>query len=684
MLLRWAWTLGAAALLTGLVPFVAGPYLPQYFLWLRVHALVSVGFGLVLVPALVRHVLGTGGSLVATTAAVVLGAVAAWPAPWALVLDEEEHDGGPIAAFASRIGRATGEGTDRWLPLLGAVTLASLITAVVVLVLVGLVSRTREREASRRTGFGLTVLAAWALVSGLAPWVAPVHLRVPAQTLHSFAGVMGAVVLVLHLGARWAARSRLRPTAVVLLGAALLLGSWVGIQMRYRLTRQWLVARTWTMPTTDDARAKHWVGEGTASPLEDHHVGESASCGTAGCHENLYAEWAASPHANAGRHRAYGAAVEALLARGESARVVACATCHDPVRVAVGTLGRDYAAGVPGEGEGVSCQWCHRIGAVLEDPPANGLVAVDAVRPYPGETPEERLANLRLDTRHHRDSFVFNEQIYESDICVACHRLQVGDHLLQAAELPSAAADGGEISCRLCHLQPSGGSTYGHRMAGLNLDQERLLPAAADTAPHAEAVRRFTGAKPLAPLPSDTWRHNLEWEPARPGGEGGAPLVLDVQARRAAQTVEVTVRLRNAGAGHAYPIGPFDLHQHWIELWVGDAGGSTLLHRGAATGEGPAEAFVRLGARELDAEGRPIREHRVHDIEAVLDRLQLAAGETKEWTTTVEIPPTSHGTLDVRARLLFRRLDPLYSAWALGDPRPLPVWELAGNVADVP
>lgn len=108
--------------------------------------------------------------------------------------------------------------------------------------------------------------------------------------------------------------------------------------------------------------------------------------------------------------------------------------------------------------------------------------------------------------------------------------------------------------------------------------------------------------------------------------------------------------------GHAFPAGPQDIVEAWVELTpVGDGGvpaGAAIVHR--------------LGARELDGAGRPIREHRIWEVR----RTDPSGGFVRPGAPldlSFPLPRTTTGDLPAAlvARLWHRPVARDLAAWAL-------------------
>ncbi len=700
-LLRIAWVLFLGAAATGGVAWAMGFYGPGYFTVLRVHFWVAWAMLVVGPLALAGHLVATKSKAWWPGAAVVLGGVLAIPIPYALDMPEEEHDSGPLLYLAHAAQDLLGGDASNAWPVIAGTALVVLLVLSVGLTLVGAVSRTRERDASRRTGLALTVTAAWATVGGALLAYEPLATRVPAQLFHSFAGAFTIGLVLLHLFAQRAAKMRMNRALVVVLGLIGVLLFFVSLGARSRVARMTTNFQYVQVPRTAAERQASLNPESAWPRAHTHELEGFRECASAGCHPDVTAQWAGSPHRFSASNAFYQRVTNELISDGRWNDVVFCAGCHDPVLALAGTVQEVYADGVPESGsDGVSCVVCHSISEVGGkfagsgfEAHGNGDFAVAVEPPYPGEPGAERVANLRLDSRHHRDVFVFNELIYRNDPCRACHRIDLtGLHddtagiVLQNADMPDRYGGPFENYCRECHLPPSDELPidYTHRMMGINADLAEYATGLTEgdrvlLEDAREETIFFAGITPRVPIEDRAWGRDR----GRPGIDHGITLSMRLRPSFEEGALALGVATSNLGVGHSFPSGPFDLNQVWLEVRVVDASGRVLLHDGALDADGEIRGSpLRLGARELDAEGREIPRHEVLEVRKVVDKRQVAREGKIEDVIRIALPEDVQYPLEARARWLYRRARPDFSRWALqrdGAAGVLPTWELANT-----
>lgn len=681
-----AWGLTLAVCISGGLLVLLRIRAPGYFTLIQLHMILGGLLVLAGPAALGWHLIKTGSKAAGTVSCILVGCLLAIPVPGIMRIPEELHDFGPVGLLRHALSTVLDGDMTLLGPLLAFASLAILLGGASAYTLWGLVSRVRERSASRRTGLGLTLVFSWALVSGVLLLTTDVSLRRPSQMFHFFAGSWAIALLAIHLVARWAARSRVpRPVlfAIGMIGLVFFsygLARWNKIEGKARAT---IELRT---PVDPGERQALLVDEGGWKTVPVDHLSGDKTCASAGCHETAWRQWAGSPHRFSSANAFYKAAVDALIERQGLEAAIGCANCHDPVRVLTGTVAKDYENGVPEEGEGVSCIICHVITEPQTEPAANGQFHVEVEPPYPGG-PEHMARNIWLDTKHHQNSFVANDAIYFNTPCLPCHRIEIGDHVIQQADMDRANEDSGNY-CRHCHLRPAEGLTYSHFMAGIDADLEHYATGVRPEEQEliqrqAERVRRFAGLTAFEPIEGESWTEGKDGR-----GRGLSIGELRVEGRVEGSQLRLEVHTRRGlegmnSEGHSFPSGPFDLNEVWLELRVVDAAGAVLHHSGLLDSEDRPEAgAARLGARELLADGTPVPEHRILEIARIEDKRQLGPVDPQSQLVdpfSIALPEEVAYPLDVRARWLFRRANTEFATWSLGtETNPLPIHELIG------
>lgn len=656
---RLGYLLFAICALAGLWVLAGEPHWPLYFPILRLHVLAGQALAVVAVPALFAHLWLTGSRPFAALVAAALPLGLAWwlfargPAlTW--VLDGYLHRG--ISAT-----EAAG---------------LSVLALVVVAASVQFLPRLEKPRRTQISGLLLALAVGPAMALGWTGGEVRGDARWGALIGHSGLGLAATALVLPHYKAVRRQWPGLRGAAVSVLGALLLTGLW-GLQ----------IDRTYFAGFTADGAEARWETAElrTDAPpdrlLPTQHVGVSAGCGDAGCHPALTEEWRGSAHRFSADNAFYRAAVAGFVADRGAAAAVLCANCHDPDRAMAGQVEALYAEGTPPPGDGVSCVACH-IAYDAAQPVGNGVARFRVPRSYPGDA-EERGRRILADPRLHRQNFQASQHLMSDEGCGVCHRATRtidGAHALFQSPYrvegdPGPPFPEVSVSCGLCHMptvtpQPGGRMPlYQHRWPGLNVDL-----AAYVTHPERDgldagrvATARFMeGELDVSHLPDDL-DANPEFAAYAEAAAGVGLLEVTVSARRDGGAVQVDVETGNRRAGHPFPIGPFDLHETWLEVIVqAPATGATLAHVGAISEGRVDPAAPRLGARELEADGLPLREHRIDRIHSVVDERQIWPGETVTDTLRLEVGEEAPDSLLVAVAWRFRRVSPEFAEFALG------------------
>lgn len=232
-------------------------------------------------------------------------------------------------------------------------------------------------------------------------------------------------------------------------------------------------------------------------------------CGT--CHRDIYTAWRGSQHARAAENPIFRESyAEAVKVAGDSATRL-CLTCHAPTVVLTG----DYALAHGVTREGVTCDFCHSLtGTDLQRPGHPFLLDVGATKYGP--------IRDAASTGHR---VAFSDFHLSSLQCAGCHeyRNAHGVPVLSTySEWAQYRQRGGDKECQQCHMP-------------------QVLANIVDP-----KVKRVRGAFV-----------NLH---TMPGGHARDQLVRALEmrileARRTPRGLQVKVRLRNVGAGHAVPTG---------------------------------------------------------------------------------------------------------------------------------
>jgi hypothetical protein len=160
---------------------------------------------------------------------------------------------------------------------------------------------------------------------------------------------------------------------------------------------------------------------------DDRSLTGSKSCGSSGCHAEIYREWSISAHRWSSMDPAFQAIQEVMAKQNGPESTRYCGGCHDPASLFAGTKNvfAEDLTSVLGYDEGVSCLVCHSIRET--DLKGNANYIIDQPERYIYELDERPLAKgvsdflIRAYPRKHLE--VFSKRLFKTpEYCAACHK----------------------------------------------------------------------------------------------------------------------------------------------------------------------------------------------------------------------------------------------------------------------
>ncbi len=471
----------------------------------------------------------------------------------------------------------------------------------------------------------------------------------------------------------------------------------------------------------------------TGGAYDPRLLSGSESCGTAGCHEQIVAEWRVSAHRWAAMDPAFQRIQTEMAKQNGSESTRYCGGCHDPISLFSGakTTFNEKLTTLIGYDEGVSCLSCHSIRTTDVEGNANYIVA----------QPDRYLFELRSGrgSRFLRDFLIrayprqhvadLSKRLFKTpEYCAACHKQFVDQEVNKVGWVQlqnqydnwrkSRWNHPGDprktIECRECHMplndssDPARGDTLdynrsagdrrhrSHRFIGAN----QVMPALLKIPGHEEQVRlteSWLKGEYEIPEIADKWSRGpavaLELivpESVAPGGE-----------------VPVRAVVTSNKVGHDFPTGPLDIIQSWVEITATDPDGKVLF----AIGRRDDRNFIEPGtfmfkAEPVDQYGNLIDRHNLWEMVGVRYRRSLFPGfsDTAEYAfrcpggaeagsgptrydRDFKVPVPKAGPKEIRvvARLLYRKIDQYLINFMFGESSGLttPVTEMARAEATI-
>ncbi len=349
-----------------------------------------------------------------------------------------------------------------------------------------------------------------------------------------------------------------------------------------------------------------------------------------GCHGDIHAAWSKSMHAYAWQNPWYQD--DFLLAHQETAGAtdMLCGPCHAPIAARTGLLPpADGSAFDATSRRGISCDFCHTVSGVEQLYNMGHVSAPGPVKKGP-----------RGDGQSLYHEVEFSEIHTKAEFCGACHMVvhpANGVHIIDTYEDWRTNDYGKQgIRCQDCHMTPGPGIDE-------NPGRSALMGARRDNI----AFHGFIGGGSYI---QDALGHTEQAQMSREFLQAAAVVEL---AETVAEdgTLELTVDVRNVGAGHKIPTGTTYIRKAWLQVEVRDAAGQTVFSSGHILPNNhvdPDATFFRL--LFLDAEGR-LTSKSWRATAIGYDRRIPANGKDTE---VYRIPLPARGAYTVNTRLMYR------------------------------
>ncbi len=457
----------------------------------------------------------------------------------------------------------------------------------------------------------------------------------------------------------------------------------------------------------------------TGGAFDARSLAGSETCGSSGCHTQIYEEWRPSAHGYAAMDVLFQG-IQTVMAQqngAESTRY--CGGCHDPISLFSGTknIFAEDLTGLQGYNEGVSCLVCHGIRETDLQGNANYVMAQPSV--YLWQWAEEGSPKLVRDflIRTYPDEHMkLSKRLFKApEYCAACHKQfideevnEVGWVQLQnqydnwkASHWFTEGDPGKTVECRECHMplvdsadpasgdladynrSAADGKHRSHRFIASNSMMPKMLELPGWEEQVALTEKWLQGDYEIPEI-ADKWATGNVVEVALEVPEAVAP----------GETFSVQVILTANKVGHDFPTGPLDIIQSWVQLDVTDEAGNVVF----SSGHRDDKNFIEPGsflfkAEPVDQYGNLIDRHNLWEMVGVRFRRALFPGysdtvsyeiacpssaPSQELGTTGEARrrsedtrevqvPSETGRYTITAKLFYRKVDQFLLNFLLGE-----------------
>lgn len=425
---------------------------------------------------------------------------------------------------------------------------------------------------------------------------------------------------------------------------------------------------------------------------------DSKSCGAARCHSTIYDEWVPSAHHFSASDPFYETVkISYVQAQGAGSGKY-CAGCHEPISL---LSGENIPAHTQENGAaGSSCIFCHS----LRNPDTRGNANYVATAPHPylfefSSSPILQRAAQAL-IRLHPDQHKLDYDVKHSqsvEFCGTCHKqyldkrvngwgfVQLQNQYDDWKNGPWHTDKARELQCQNCHMREvqaedpartAKGIIHEHRILASNTFVPEML-----SLPGAEQqislVKQWLTGQAVIPEIAAAW----------PAGPIVAVKLLPAGAPAAGQTATVQALVINTKVGHAFPTGPLDVIQAWLEFTATDSLGHTVFSAGTLDSTGRLQGkTVEYRSFLLDRQAQVLYNHALWDAVGARDKRVILPGASDSAEFQFPVPRGVAGPLHCKVRLLYRKFNPdsLAGIFPHTTPPPVPITEISSAAMDLP
>ncbi len=421
------------------------------------------------------------------------------------------------------------------------------------------------------------------------------------------------------------------------------------------------------------------------------------------CHQQAYAEWRQTVHANSFRNPWYVKNVNLLISERGIEYTRHCEGCHNPIALVSGALTKGSPIDRKFDEDGITCSVCHSIQKVDTRGTGSYVMGVPAVivdadgKPVYGEVSDkEILAHL---DRHSKA--VMQDFYRTSEFCSVCHKAALPrelnhykwqraiflyDEWQQASfskqnPLPFYVKD--KVStCQTCHMPkesltlPDYGAEEGkfasHRWLGGNTLLYKYYRYDEQLEKTIEFLQK--GPQNIGVLNVDLFA--IE----RNGGKLIAPLGNEPFDVAPGDILTVSVVIQNKGIGHSLVPEQRDFYECWVEFEAKDAAGKTLMDSGALEPDGTLDPTAHSFTNRLvNVRGTLNDLHQVWDTRVVAYNNTIASGRSQIVRYQFKVPENAAGPITITAKVNYRRFNQHFINFVFGKRYDMPVVEIASR-----
>jgi Flp pilus assembly protein TadD len=416
------------------------------------------------------------------------------------------------------------------------------------------------------------------------------------------------------------------------------------------------------------------------------------------CHQEAYAEWRQTAHANSFRAPWYIKNTNMLKSEKGVEFTRHCEGCHNPIALVSGALTPHSPIDRGFDQDGITCTVCHSIqkvdtrgtgSYVLAQP----FVLVDADdKPIYGQVSDKEILT-HLD-RHSKA--VMKDFYRTSEFCSACHKAAIPKMLngykwqraiflydewqqssfAKQSPLPFYVKPQAS-TCQTCHmlketikLQDYGsqdGKLASHRWLGANT----VLPKYYGYDEQLE--------KTIAFLRNTVFNVDL-FSIQRNGGSIVAPLGSAPINIAPGDDLTVSVVIQNKGIAHNHVPEQRDFYESWVEFKATDSSGRVLMDSGSLGADGSLDPTAHSFTNRLvNLRGTLNDRHQVWDTRVIAFNNTIISGRSQIVRYEFKVPHDATGPITITAKVNYRRFNQHFIDFGLGKHYEMPEVEMVSR-----
>jgi hypothetical protein len=242
-----------------------------------------------------------------------------------------------------------------------------------------------------------------------------------------------------------------------------------------------------------------------------------------------------------------------------------------------------------------------------------------------------------------------------------------------------------ELQCQNCHMHEVPAEDPARNVKGI-IHEHRILASNAfvpemlhlpGADQQIELVKQWLTGRAVIPEIDKVW----------PRGPIISVTLTPENPLAAGQMATIQALVINTKVGHAFPTGPLDVIQSWLEFTATDGLGHPVFSAGTLDSNGLLQGkTIEYRSFLLDRQAQVLYNHALWDAVGARDKRVILPGASDSAEFKFSLPRGVAGPLHCQVRLLYRKFNPqsLAAIFPNTTPPPVPITEISSFTADFP